>query len=142
MSAEHKPRLIVRFRLSLLRILLHCVKVTWGNRGGQRITRDQIRDAEGDAIRMSSRNDHRRRDRSWERNDRDRDRDRYRDRDRGGDRGRGRGDRYPDSRRRSRSRSPRRGDHERRPGAHGSFWFLGLKLTRNRERQERPSLRR
>jgi len=32
MSAEHKPRLIVRFRLSLLRILLHCVKVTWGNR--------------------------------------------------------------------------------------------------------------
>jgi len=66
------------------------------------------------AIHMSSRNDHRRRDRSWERNDRDRDRDRYRDRDRGGDKERGRGDRYRDSRRRSRSRSPRRGDHDRR----------------------------
>jgi U4/U6.U5 tri-snRNP-associated protein 3 len=74
-------------------------------------------------IYMSSRNDHRRRDRSWERSDRDRDRDRHRDRDRGGDRDRGRGDRFRDSRRRSRSRSPRRGDNDRRSGAHSFFYI-------------------
>jgi len=92
------------------------------------------------AIHMSSRNDHRRRDRSWERSDRDRDRDRYKDRDRGGDRGRGRGDRYRDSRRKSRSRSPRRGDHDRRSGAHNFFSFCVGKLIGNRARQERLSL--
>ena len=87
-----------------------------------------------DAIHMSSRNDHRRRDRSWERSDRDRDRDRYKDRERGGDRDRGRGDRYRDTRRKSRSRSPRRGDHDRRSGAHDSFSFWVVILTGGRER--------
>ena len=77
--------------------------------------------ASRNAVHMSSRNDHRRRERSWERSDRDRDRDRHRDRDRGGDRGRGRGDRYRDSRRRSRSRSPRRGEADRRSGVHHFF---------------------
>ena len=81
------------------------------------------------AIWMSSRNDHRRRERSWERSDRDRDRDRHRDRDRGGDRDRDRGDRYRDTRRRSRSRSPRRGEGDRRSGAYGFFPFPSEKFT-------------
>ena len=100
-----------------------------------------IRFATRNAIHMSSRNDHRRRDRSWERSDRDRDRDRYRDRDRGGDRGRGRGDRYRDSRRKSRSRSPRRGDHDRRLGVHDLFSFsvessLGIERDRRDHRYD------
>jgi hypothetical protein len=44
--AEHKLRFIVRFRLSLWLIFLHCAKSCRGNRGKRkRITRDQIRDA-------------------------------------------------------------------------------------------------
>ena len=129
MSAEHKSRFVVRFRLSLLLVLLHCAKSAPG-KSKEELMDHVIESATQNAIHMSSRNDHRRRDRSWERSDRDRDRDRYKDRDRGGDRDRGRGDRYRDSRRKSRSRSPRRGDYDRRSGAHDSISFLGCKAYR------------
>ena len=148
MPAEHKPWFVARFLLSLLWIFLHRVESdlvksrVWlkGGYDGSHV----IRLATRNAIHMSSRNDHRRRDRSWERSDRDWDRDRYRDKDRGGDRDRGRGDRYRDSRRRSRSRSPRRGDHDRRPGAHNSFsfWVASLLETEGDRRNHRYDDRR